>query len=88
MSSIDQAQARLEAALARLERAIESRRAHAPEADASLAGEVLGLRDECSALRERLAHAEARHERLKGSMTAMGGRLDAAISELDSMVEG
>jgi chromosome segregation ATPase len=88
MSAIDQAQARLDAALDRLERALETRKESADQAtDSALAAEVEGMRTECESLRERLAAAEARHERLKGAMAAMGTRLDAAIGELDSMIE-
>jgi chromosome segregation ATPase len=88
MSAIDQAQARLDAALDRLERALEARRRSADQAaDTALAAEVEGLRAECESLRERLGQAEARHERLKGAMAAMGTRLDSAIGELDSLIE-
>lgn len=92
MSAIDQAKARLDAALDRLERAIEARgeRVSAStdgSADAALQGEVEGLREECHELRERLAAAEARHGRLKDAMTTMGGRLDVAIAELDALMQ-
>ncbi len=88
MSAIDQAQARLDAALDRLERALETRKASADQAtDTALAAEVEGMRTECESLRERLAAAETRHEQLKGAMAAMGTRLDAAIGELDNMIE-
>jgi glutathione S-transferase len=88
MSAIDHAQARLDAALDRLERALEHKRSSAGlPADAALAGEVTGLREECHQLRERLAAAEAQHQRLKGTMAAMGTRLDAAIGELDALIE-
>ncbi len=88
MSAIDQAQARLDAALERLERALETRRQAADQAtDAALAAEVEGLRGECESLRERLAQAEARHDKLKSAMASMGTRLDAAIGELDSLIE-
>ena len=88
MSAIDQAQARLDAALDRLERALETRRqSEGQAADTALAAEVEGMRAECESLRERLAAAEARHEQLKGAMAAMGTRLDAAIGELDSLIE-
>jgi len=89
MSAIDQAQARLDAALDRLERAIATRRERdsAAAAEPGLEGEVEGLRDECSQLRERLAAAETRHARLKEAMMAMGGRLDVAIAELDGLMQ-
>jgi chromosome segregation ATPase len=88
MSAIDQAQARLDAALDRLERALERRRAAAdPSPDAALRGEVEGLREECEQLRERLAHAEERHRKLKATMATMGTRLDAAIGDLDRLIE-
>jgi chromosome segregation ATPase len=88
MSAIDQAQARLDAALDRLERALEQRRAAAdPPTDTALRGEVEGLREECEQLRERLAQAEDRHQKLKAAMAAMGTRLDAAIGDLDQLIE-
>ena len=88
MSAIDQAQARLDAALDRLERALATRRHAADQStDTALAGEVEGMRAECESLRERLSQAEARHETLKAAMAAMGTRLDAAIGELDSLIE-
>lgn len=92
MSAIDQAQARLDAALDRLEQAVLARRHRAPDAEGSpadqaLKGEVEELREECRLLRERLSAAEARHARLKGAMTGMGTRLDAAITELDGLLQ-
>lgn len=88
MSAIDHAQARLDAALDRLERALAQKRAAAGQAtDAALAGEVTGLREECRQLRERLAAAEAQHQRLNGAMQSMGTRLDAAIGELDALID-
>lgn len=88
MSAIDHAQSRLDAALDRLERAFETRRSATDQpADVALKGEVEGLRDECRSLRERLAMAEQRHVELKGAMGSMGTRLDAAIGELDSLIE-
>lgn len=92
MSAIDQAQARLDAALDRLERALEQRRAQPVDAgrsaaDPALQGEVEGMREECQELRERLTAAEARHARLREAMTAMGGRLDLAIAELDGLMQ-
>jgi chromosome segregation ATPase len=88
MSAIDQAQARLDAALERLERALETRRQSADQAtDAALGAEVEGLRGECESLRERLAQAEARHDKLKAAMASMGTRLDTAIGELDGLIE-
>jgi chromosome segregation ATPase len=89
MPAIDQAQARRDRALDRLERAIEARRASDDDdtADPALKSEVEGLRDECQALRLRLGNAEGRHDRLKDAMAEMGTRLDSAIAELDSLIE-
>jgi chromosome segregation ATPase len=88
MSAIDHAQARLDAALDRLERALERKRsATGQPTDTALKGEVEGLREECQELRGRLAAAETQHQKLKGAMAAMGTRLDAAIEELDQLIE-
>jgi chromosome segregation ATPase len=88
MSAIEQAQARLDAALERLEQALATRRGDDdPSTDAPLAAEVEGLRSECESLRERLNEAETRHAKLKSAMAAMGSRLDAAIGELDGLIE-
>jgi len=89
MSAIDQAQARLDTALDRLERALAARRERDSTAvgEPALEGEVEGLRDECRELRERLAAAETRHARLMEAMVAMGGRLDVAIAELDGLMQ-
>lgn len=88
MLAIDQAQARLDAALDRLQRALEQKRTAAGHVtDAALQGEVEGLREECAALRQRLALAEARHQRLTGALAAMGHRLETAVGDLDQLLE-
>ena len=78
MSTVEQAQARLAAAIERLRRAadaVTTSRADAPPPE------------EVEALRARVEAAEAEAERLKGVNTAIAAKLDQAIARVEAVLD-
>ena len=78
MSTVEQAQARLAAAIERLRRAadaVTTSRADAPPPE------------EVEALRARVEAAEVEAERLKGVNTAIATKLDQAIARVEAVLD-
>lgn len=89
VEALTEATARLKAALERLNRAVAARGDAASSSDADrLRGECDQLRSENTALRQRLALAEAKSRSLEDRNTQAAGRLDDVIGSLRRALAG
>jgi chromosome segregation ATPase len=89
VEALTEATARLKAALDRLNRAVAARMNAASPADAErLRGECEQLRSENTALRQRLALAEAKARSLEERHSQAAGRLDDVIGSLRRALAG
>ncbi|WGF86565.1 DUF4164 family protein [Marinivivus vitaminiproducens] len=93
MSALQAAQRRLDQALARLEAALSrpfgdtdsSGLSHTPRVD--LAPDVAALRDECGRLQHALEASQRENERLRLLADDTALKLDSTIAELNMMLE-
>jgi hypothetical protein len=89
VEALTEATARLKSALDRLNRAVAARGDGASSAEAErLRGECDQLRSENTALRQRLALAEARGRSLEERNSQAAGRLDEVIGSLRRALAG
>ncbi len=90
MSDEDAAWTRLQDAVARLETAFSQTNLALVDRDelAALEGRIRSLRDENERLARELAGMQADHSALKTATDGVSGRLDNAINQLKTALEG